>query len=238
VRRQPVAAGRPARRTAGPVLLAVAIAMGGAALPPPRATADDSVALPVPRRDGPVAVERALSLRRSLREFSKAPLSLDAASQLLWAAQGSTGAGGLRTAPSAGALHPLEVFLVAGAVSGVESAVYRYDPPAHRLLRVVAGDRRAALAEAALGQDWIAAAPAILVIGAVPGRTAAKYGSRAARYMAIEAGHAAENVALQAVALGLGSCDVGAFRDARVQRALELPRDVEPLLLLPVGHPR
>lgn len=199
---------------------------------------DDIVALPAPQQEGGLPVVEALSRRRSLRDFAEAPLPLRAVSQLLWAAQGITKEPGLRTAPSAGALHPLELFLLAGAVSGLESAVYHYEPRRHRLLRIATGDRRQELAAAALHQDWIARAPAVLVVGAVPARTARRYGARAERYVDIEAGAAAQNVALQAVALGLGSCDVGAFRDDRVRRALDLPAEVEPLLLLPVGRPR
>jgi SagB-type dehydrogenase family enzyme len=199
---------------------------------------DGAVTLPEPRVEGQVSVERAISKRRSVREYADEPLSLAAAAQLLWAAQGVTGSGGLRAAPSAGALYPLEVYLVAGAVEDVRPGVYRYEPARHRLLAQGAGDRRAALADAALEQAWLAEAPATLVLAAVPARTARKYGPRAERFVPMEAGLAAENVGLQAVALGLGSVVVGAFDDARVQRVLELAPEVEPLALLPVGRPR
>lgn len=212
--------------------------LGGGTVTPAGAAEAGAIALPAPQREGGLSVAQALSRRRSVREFAKGPLSLGAVSQVLWAAQGITGDGNLRTAPSAGALYPLEIFLVAGAVSGLESAVYHYEPRGHRLWRIAVGDRRTALAGAALHQDWLATAPAVLVLGAVPKRTARKYGSRAERYVDLEAGHAAENAALQAVALGLGTCDVGAFRDGRVKEVLELPDEVEPLLLIPMGQPR
>ena len=202
------------------------------------ASANEEVRLPEPSFEGKVPVERALALRRSVREFASEPLSLSAASQLLWAAQGVTEPGGGRTAPSAGALYPLEVYLVAGAVTDLPPGGYHYEPRRHRLVLSAKGDRRAGVAEAALDQDWVAEAPAILVLAAVQQRTARKYGARAARYVHIEVGHAAQNVYLQALALGLGTTVVGAYRDDPLADLLELPRQAKPLALLPVGVPR
>lgn len=201
------------------------------------AVADDVVALPEPREKGGVSVEEALSTRRSVREFAKRPLSLVEIAQLLWAAQGTTDSRGYRTAPSAGALYPLEIYLVAGAVTGLEPGVYRYEPAGHRLTRRQSGDLRRNLARAAFEQDWVAQAPAILVIAAVPARSARKYGRRAPRYVRIETGHAAQNVYLQAEALGLGTCAVGAFDDGRLARVLELPKNTSAELVMPVGWP-
>jgi SagB-type dehydrogenase family enzyme len=215
-------------------LLAVALCTGGVAM----ASGKREVALPKPRLDGEVAVERALALRRSVREFAPEPLPLSSVSQLLWAAQGITDPRGLRTAPSAGALYPLDVYLVAGAVSGLRAGVYRYDPRQHRLSLQSEGDRRAGVAEAALDQDWLAEAPAIVVLAAVYERTARKYGQRSARYVHMEVGHAAQNVYLQAAALGLGTTMVGAFRDAELARAVGLMAPAKPVGLLPVGRPR
>jgi SagB-type dehydrogenase family enzyme len=213
------------------VVCALTLGTGCAAM----ASDDDAIELPEPNRDGDVSVERALALRRSRREFAPEPLSLANASQLLWAAQGVSGSKGRRTAPSAGALYPLEVYLVAGAVSGLPPGVYHYEPEPHRLVRTVAGDVRAQVAKAALAQDWIAEAPAIVVIAGVHHRTAWKYWKRAPRYVHMEAGHAAQNVYLQAVALGLGTTMVGAFRDDALAEVLDLPSLTEPLGLLPVG---
>jgi SagB-type dehydrogenase family enzyme len=196
------------------------------------------VALPPPNLRGEVAVERALASRRSVREFAPEPLSLPAVSQLLWAAQGITDPTGLRTAPSAGALYPLEVYLVVGAVTGVAAGVYRYEPQRHRLVAGAAGDARAAVARAALGQDWVAEAPVVLVLAGVYQRTARKYGERAPRYVHMEVGHAAQNVYLQAAALGLGTTMVGAFRDAELARVVGLTGQEKPLGILPVGTPR
>ncbi|MEE9139802.1 MAG: SagB/ThcOx family dehydrogenase [Alphaproteobacteria bacterium] len=197
----------------------------------------DAVALPEPRQAGPLSVEAALSSRRSVRDFAKGPLTLAEVSQLLWAAQGITDPEGYRAAPSAGALYPLEVYLVAGEVAALEAGIYKYDPLRHRLTLMQLGDRRAELAAAALDQDWMADGAAVLVIAAVPERTERKYGDRANRYVPMEAGHAAENVYLQAAALGLGTTVVGAFRDAQVKAVVGMARDERPLCLLPVGRP-
>jgi SagB-type dehydrogenase family enzyme len=227
----PVRSAAPARRFAVALcagsLLGAAVASGGEELP-----------LPDVKRDGEVAVERALGLRRSVREFSPEPLSLAAVAQLLWAAQGITDPEGFRTAPSAGALYPLEVYLVAGAVEGLGAGIYRYEPRRHRLSLASAGDPRADVAKAALDQAWVAEAPAIVVLAAVYERTARKYRERTARYVHIEAGHAAQNVYLQATALGLGTTLVGAFRDPELIRVLGLPANAKPVALLPVGKPR
>jgi SagB-type dehydrogenase family enzyme len=195
-----------------------------------------AIRLPEPRGPGATSVEEALRRRRSLREFRPAPLTLAEAAQLLWAAQGRTAEDGHRTAPSAGALYPLEVFLVAGRVEGIAPGVYRYRPDGHILEPVIEGDRRRALSEAALGQGWLSSAPAALVVAAVNERTARKYGRRAERYVHIEVGAAAQNVALQAVALGLGTVVVGAFDDAAVARVAGLAPEERPLAILPVGH--
>jgi SagB-type dehydrogenase family enzyme len=196
------------------------------------------VSLPEPRRSGEVALERLLESRRSRREFAAEPLPLSAVSQLLWAAQGVTHPSGLRTAPSAGALYPLEIHLVAAEVSGLAPGVYRYDPRGHRLRLEREGDRRGAVVSAALDQDWMADAPVMLVIAAVYRRSERKYGQRAPRYVHMEVGHVAQNVYLQAEALGLGTTMVGAFDDLDLARALGLPTEEKPLGLLPVGRRR
>ena len=193
--------------------------------------------LPSPARTGEMPVERALSVRESLRSYGAAPLDLEALGQLLWAAQGTIRAGEGRTAPSAGALYPLEVYLVAGEVTGLEAGVYHYRPDRHRLVRTVAGDRREGLAEAALGQPWVRRAPAVLAISGVYARTTRKYGERGRRYVHIEVGHAAQSVYLQAEALGLATVMVGAFADREAARVLDLPAEESLLALMPVGWP-
>jgi SagB-type dehydrogenase family enzyme len=218
------------------VLAAAAFCLAGVDVA--TASGNGDVALPRPSRAGAVSVEQALALRRSVRAFAPEALPLAAVSQLLWAAQGVTGPDGLRTAPSAGALYPLEVHLVAGAVSELRSGVYRYDPGRHRLVLESEGDARVRVARAALSQDWIAEAPAIVVLAAVHERTARKYGERAPRFVHMEVGHAAQNVCLQAVALGLGTTMVGAFRDEELAGVLGLAKHEQPLALLPIGKPR
>lgn len=189
--------------------------------------------LPRPARRGEVSVEEALARRRSHRSFEERALDVEAIGQLLWAAQGIVTRTGFRTAPSAGALYPLEIYAV------LPEGVYRYDPRRHRLARTVERDVREDLCRAALDQTSIAQAPLVLVFAAVHSRIAKEYGpTRGERYVHMEIGHAAQNVHLQAAALGLGSVPIGAFHDARMQLVLGLPREEKPLYLVPVGVPR
>lgn len=196
------------------------------------------IQLPAPVRSGGIPLGELLERRRSVRAFAARPLTLDEAAQLAWAAQGVTHRDGLRTAPSAGALYPLELYLVAGAVEGLESGIYRYLPAGHSLELTSAGDRRLPLSKAAFGQTWVAEASAIFVFGAVYERTTRKYGKRGRRYVHMEVGHAAQNLFLQAVSLGLSTVVVGAFDDAEVASVLRLPPGVQPLSILPVGRMR
>lgn len=192
--------------------------------------------LPEPRLESSLSIEAALRSRRSVREFRDGAATLAETAQLLWAAQGLTGAAGSRTAPSAGALYPLEIYLVAGEVEALEPGIYRYDPVRHRLSKTAEGDRRSEMSVAAFGQSWIAQASVILVIAANYRRSAAKYGTRAERYVHLEAGHVAQNVYLECVPLGLGTTDVGAFDDAKLKRVANLPASEDPVLLLPIGR--
>jgi len=195
-----------------------------------------AIPLPNPVSTGVLSVESALHSRRSVRDFSPQSLTLAEVAQLLWAAQGITGPGGTRTAPSAGALYPLELYLVTGNVSALAKGVYRYQPLGHSLIRLADGDQRAALAAAALGQDWVNEAAAVIVVAAAHERTTRKYGQRGVRYVHMEAGHAAQNIHLQAVALNLGSVVVGAFDDDKVKKIVNLSGDEQPLCLLPIGR--
>jgi SagB-type dehydrogenase family enzyme len=201
-----------------------------------RAGGSESIPLPAPRLDGDFSVERALRERRSVREYRPAPLTLAEVSQLLWAAQGVTARGGLRTAPSAGALYPLELYLVTGNAENAAAGIYHYLPETHRLVSKARGDARGKLVRAALGQESVEQAAVVLVFAAVEERTTGKYGERGVRFVHMEVGHAAQNVLLQATALGLGAVVVGAFDDRGVQRALGLPEGEAPLYLVPVGR--
>lgn len=197
-----------------------------------------TVKLPKPATDGPVSLERAVAARRSVRSFSDKPLTMAQISQLLWAAQGITEPRrGLRAAPSAGACYPMSLYLAAGRVEGLEPGIYLYSPSGHLLQKRASGDRREELSKAALGQDCVAAAPAVIGLAADHGRIKPRYGDRSARYTDMEAGHIGQNVSLQAAALGLGSVMVGAFEDAAAKKALGLPPEEVPLYLIPVGHP-
>ena len=162
-------------------------------------------------------------------------MSLAEVGQLLWAAQGITDLRGFRTAPSAGALYPLELYIVAGNVSGLAPGVYRYQVRKHRLIQHITGDKRKELARAALSQNWLAEAPVVFVFCAEYKRTSIKYGKRAKRYVHMEVGHAAQNLFLQAEDLDLGTVVVGAFYDDDVSDLLQLPSQYEPLTLMPVG---
>lgn len=197
-----------------------------------------AVPLPPPSLDGGMSLEQTLQQRRSVRAFAAAPLSLPQVAQLLWAAQGVTNPHGLRTAPSAGALHALDVYLLALRVDNLAPGLYRYAPAPHTLTPLTRADPRAALAEAVPGQAWMRDAPAVLLVTGVVARMAPKYGVRAARYVHIETGHAAQNIYLQATALGLATVLVGAFDDDRLHAALGLPDGHAPLALMPVGHAR
>lgn len=193
----------------------------------------ERVELPDPSLRGEVSIEETIEGRRSVRSFRPDELSDEEISQLLWSAQGVTEERrGFRAPPSAGATYPLELYLVR------EDGVYNYAPDGHVLEPVKAGDARSGLAGAALGQGFVAEAPVGIVIAAVYARTAGRYGAeRGERYVHIEAGHAAQNIHLQAVALELGSVPVGAFNDAEVSDVLVLPADHEPVYIIPVGHP-
>ncbi len=201
-----------------------------------RVTHEMKEKLPEPSYDSNVSVEEALMKRRSVRDYTGEPLTLSEVSQLLWAAQGITDAKGFRTAPSAGALYPLEVYVVVGDVQNLAQGVYRYEPEQHELVKTMDGDRRAQLAGAALGQAWIKKGAIVIVFTAIYERTTQKYGNRGIRYVHIEAGHAAQNLCLQATALDLGTVTVGAFHDDQVKESLNLSGDKQPLYILPVGR--
>ena len=195
-----------------------------------------TMALMKPRSDSDTSVEEALLNRRSVRSYVDGALTLQEFSQLLWATQGVTAPQGMRTAPSAGGLYPLEVYVAVGDVEGLSPAIYRYLPDVHSIQRVLDGDMRGELAQASLGQRWIENAAVDIVIAAVYERTTAKYGERGLRYVHMEAGHAAQNLCLQATALRLGVVTVGGFDDERVGATLNLPHNQKPLYVIPVGR--
>ena len=197
----------------------------------------DRTRLPTPVFDSKTSIETAILKRRSLRDYSKQPITLTEISQLLWAAQGITEpGGGYLAVPSAGALYPLEIYLAAGNMEALTTGIYKYQPLRHELSRVAAGDVRKALSKAALGQNCVKDGAIVLLISAVYERITRKYRDRGIRYVHMEAGHAAQNVFLQAVSLNLGTVVVGAFYDDEVKKVMKLAEDEEPLYLMPVGR--
>lgn len=187
--------------------------------------------LPRPRHDGPYSLERAIRGRRSIREFGPEPLAETEISQLLWATQGVTGEQGYRAAPSAGALYPLEVYVL--TVAGLD----HHQVAEHSLRRVAEGDYRADLRAVSFDQACITSAPAVFVFTAVYERTCREYGSRGRMYVHMDVGHAAQNLLLQAEALGLAGVPVAAFDPAEVSRILSLPQGEDPVYLVPIGRP-
>lgn len=201
--------------------------------------AEALIKLPPPSLKGKTSIEEAISRRRSVRRFRDLPLSLPQLSQILWSAQGITGTGGQRAAPSAGATYPLEVFAVVGkqTIEGLEAGIYHYELDSHSLSLHLKGDLRQKLAEAALVQGFVAASPVDIIVCALFPRTAYRYGRRGERYVHIEVGHVGQNVSLQAIALGLATVMVGAFEDEEVRKVLKVEEQIKPLYIIPVGKP-
>lgn len=188
------------------------------------------IQLSEPDKSGSMSLEQAITVRRSRRQFQPNPLTLEQIGQLAWAAQGQDTGSRYRTTPSAGATYPLELFVI------IDKGMFRYLPDKHSLEKLIDRDLRAPLTSAAWEQEFIRAAPLTLVFAARFNRTTGRYGKRGIRYVYMEAGHAAQNVHLQAEALGLGSVAVGAFDDAAVSAVLSLPDKFEPLYMVTVGY--
>ena len=190
-----------------------------------------AASLPSIAPDLGVTLDDALRERRSTRSFTDRPVSRATIAHLLWASQGRTASWGGRTAPSAGALYPIELYVATA------DGVARYIAAQDATAQVVAEDRRLALAAATGGQPAATAALVLFVLSGVIGRTATKYGDRAERYVLLEAGHACQNLLLEATALGLGAVPIGAIDDDLVRAALGLDHDEQPLYVIPVGYP-
>ena len=188
------------------------------------------IKLPPPALDGTFSVEKALAERRSIRTFKGEPLSMAEVSQILWSAQGVTDpAKGLRTAPSPKSAYLLQVYLVAGNVTGLPAGLYQYQPKGHALSKIAEGDKKADLFKAA-PQPGINSAPAALIISGMTERSTAN-----PAWIYLEAGHAAENVYLQATSLKLGTVSMAGFKPDDVKRALSLPEKEQPIYIMPFG---
>lgn len=198
----------------------------------------ETMQLPDPITDGEMSLEEALTLRRSIRSYSNEPLTIEDISQLLWSAQGVTNERGFRTAPSAGATFPLEMYVVVNNSDVLEQGIYHYNPDKHAIKLVRTGDFADDLRSACMGQSMLSDGSVVLVFGAVFARTMDQYGQRGERYVYNEIGHASQNVHLQAAALGLGTVVIGAYSDDDVEEILDLDSEVRVLYLMPAGKER
>ncbi len=218
--------------------LAAAVLAGGcASQEPPRVRSSQApygreVALPQPTTTSAISLELALQERRSQRGFGPGPLPLATLGQLLWAGQGITSPDGKRAAPSAGALYPLELYVV------TPTEVMHYLPQGHRAEIRVQPDLRPALKAAAFGQPWVGAAAAVIVVAAASDRTRRKYGAQADAFVEREAGHAAQNILLQAAARELAAVPVGSLNQPQAAATLALPPGQTVLYFIPVGPAR
>ena len=201
--------------------------------------------LPSPITDGTVSVEYALANRRSNRQYTDQALSSEHLAQILWSAYGVTKPelerpslrGGFRTAPSAGGRYPFEIYAVIGNVTGIEPGVYRYISEEHKIVRTIAKDIREEFCAVALGQTFVKEAPVSIFYTAIFSRTTERYGERGSqRYVWIDLGHSAENIYLQAEALGLGACVIGSFYDEQMVELMQLPEEEKPMYIATVGH--
>jgi SagB-type dehydrogenase family enzyme len=200
--------------------------------------AAESIKLPAPNPKGGMPLAEALQVRRTVRHFATRPLDLAQLSQLLWEADGLSDPRGLRTAPSAGATYPLDLYVVVGeqGVAHLPAGVYHYDVRAHALTPGARGDLRPLVAGACLHQNWLIDAPVLVVITGEYRRCTARYGQRGLRYTHLEAGNVSQNLFLAAESLGLGAGIIGAFDDRALAEVLKLPPGHEPLLVMPVGY--
>ncbi|MGC8748927.1 MAG: SagB/ThcOx family dehydrogenase [Candidatus Kapaibacteriota bacterium] len=197
------------------------------------------IMLPKANYEGRTSLEKVIATRRSVRNFKDEGITLSNIAQLLWAAQGVTDKiNRFRTAPSAGALYPLEVFVAVRKADGLDPGVYRYLPDGHKLVKIKDGDVSKAIMKEALWQEWVEKSAIIIVYSAVFGRTTWKYGERGIQYVYMEVGHSAQNVCLQAVSLGLATTTIGAFNDAGIKSVIGMKENETPLYILPVGIPK
>jgi SagB-type dehydrogenase family enzyme len=191
-------------------------------------------ALPAPKTTGTMPLEEAIAKRHSVRSYKPDELSREQLSQILWAAQGLNPRKQFmaRNAPSAGGIYPMEVYVFD------KTGVYQYIAKSHSLKLLKAGDARKSLCDSAYGQAYITQAPVDIVIAGDVAKCAKRYGDRAPRYVAMEAGHIGQNISLEAVTLGLGTVMIGAFDDEKANEVLGLPDNLSTFYIIPVGYPK
>ncbi len=190
--------------------------------------------LPEPNYQG-IPLEEAIKKRRSVRNYSRKPITILQLSQLLYSAQGITGKAykkSLRTVPSAGALYPFEIYVIANNVEGLSRGIYHYSVLNHTLELIKSGDFRNEIISAGLQQEMLGDADITFLLSAIFDRARCKYGERGVRYVYIEAGHISQNIYLQAVSLGLGSVSVGAFLDNKVNNLIDVDGQKEVVVYL------
>jgi SagB-type dehydrogenase family enzyme len=193
------------------------------------------IKLPEPKTTGSISVEETLLKRRSVREYLSEHLSLAEISQLLWSAYGITSEEGFRTAPSAGALFPLKIYLAAVNINKLEQGFYLYDSKTHTLELRKTGDYAEPLTAGTFFQDYIGEAAAILIISADYTGPNEKYGDQGKKFTWMDLGHLGQNVHLQAVSLDIGTVAVAAVRPDEIEKLLDLPGGEEVLYLMPLG---
>ena len=200
---------------------------------------NETISLPIPHTKKTMTLSEAISKRRSWRNYKNEPVSLEDLSHLLWTAQGITDQENkFRAAPSAGALYPLELYVVVGNITNLVPGIYHYLPDSHSLIKISDGDKRSELFGAALSQEPVAQAPATIVFTADFNRTTKKYGQKGKQFVFVEVGHAAENICLSAIALNLASITIGSFDIYTVKEIVPMADDEFPLYLLPIGKPK
>ncbi len=189
------------------------------------------VRLPEPKQNGQISLEQALQNRRSVRQFTDVPLTLEQISQLCWAAQGITEPNrGLRTAPSAGALYPIELYVV------LPDGLFLYNPAKHELSLVAAGDLRNSVFNSSFNQRVVQKSPCTFIIAGDVKKIEARYRSRGAKFTYFEVGHIAQNIQLQAVTLGLGSVPIGVIDEKTIAQICKMPQGLEVMYLISVGN--
>lgn len=193
------------------------------------------ITLPAPITDGQMSLEKAMSLRRSVRSYINQPLAIGELSQLLWAGQGINNERGFRTAPSAGATFPLELYVMVNNVEGLRKGIYHYQIGEHKLKMIDSRELGKDLARASLSQSMISDAGVVIIFAAIFERTTARYGERGIRYIHNEVGHVSQNIHLQVSALNLGTVVIGAYRDEEVEAILNLGDELRVLYMMPVG---